>query len=248
MRVVAREYPCLSGERTPAEVGSEIDSFLSDLPGSELVGPVDENVVQELHGPSTGFGTRKPPATGSPWSRYVPDVYDKAIEHLRELFRAQGYLSASVGPPILVRRACDPSSPPGVCRPLGPRLRPSTECRYDAVGLPIDERPVDPQVEHRRHSPARAVKFTTRSHQTATPSRRSRAPGAWTSCRASGSPPASTPVGSEIDGTPAELQGAHSEASPVQPSPAGAGPGAVGDSSASCACWWPCSSRNTGTS
>jgi outer membrane protein insertion porin family len=144
VRVVAREYPCVSGERTPAEIGSEIDSFLSDLPGSELLGAVDENVVGELYGPRTGFGKRKPPASGSPWSRYVPDVYDAAIEHLRELFRAQGYLSASVGPPILMRRACDPMAPPGVCRPIGPRLRPRTECRYDAVGLPLDERPIDP--------------------------------------------------------------------------------------------------------
>jgi outer membrane protein assembly factor BamA len=32
VRVVGREYPCLSGERSPAEIGSEIDSFLSDLP------------------------------------------------------------------------------------------------------------------------------------------------------------------------------------------------------------------------
>jgi outer membrane protein insertion porin family len=149
VRVVGREYPCLSGERTPSEIGSEIDSFLSDLPGSELVGAVDENVVAELHGPRTGFGRRKAPASGSPWSRYVPDVYDSAIEHLRELFRAQGYLSASVGPPILMRRACDPAAPPGVCRPVGPRLRPTTECRYDAVGLPIDERPVDPALSCR---------------------------------------------------------------------------------------------------
>lgn len=157
VRVVAREYPCLSGDRTPAEVGSEIDSFLSELPGSELVGAVDENVVQELYGPNTGFGARKPPPSGSPWSRYVPDVYDKAIEHLRELFRAQGYLSASVGPPILMRRRCDPASPPGVCRPIGPRLRPSTECRYDAVGLPIDERPVDPELSC-RPDPSRGIR------------------------------------------------------------------------------------------
>jgi outer membrane protein insertion porin family len=156
VRVVGREYPCLSGERTPGEIGSEIDSFLSDLPGSELVGAVDENVVQSLHGPNTGFGSRKSPATGSPWTRYVPDVYDRAIEHLRELFRAQGYLSASVGPPILMRRACDPAAPPGVCRPLGPRRRPRTECRYDPVGLPLEERPVDPALSC-RPDPRRGV-------------------------------------------------------------------------------------------
>jgi len=157
VRVIGREYPCLSGERTPAEIGSEIDSFLSELPGSELLGPVDENAMGDLHGPRTGYGQRKSTASQSPWNHYVPDVYDKAIEHLRDLFRAQGYLSASVGPKVLVRRACDPHSPPGVCNPIGPRRRPPTECRYDAVGLPLEEPPIDPALTC-RPDPARGVR------------------------------------------------------------------------------------------
>ncbi|HEX6765163.1 MAG TPA: outer membrane protein assembly factor, partial [Polyangiaceae bacterium] len=98
VRVVAREYPCLSGERTPADVGSEIDSFLSELPGSELLGAVDENSMNDLYGPGAPRGSRPAPYSPSPWTLYVPDVYDKAIEHLRNLFRSQGYLSATVGP------------------------------------------------------------------------------------------------------------------------------------------------------
>ena len=144
VRVVAREYPCLSGESTPADVGSGIDSFLSELPGSDLVGAVNENVVNNLYGPGAPRGSRPPPYSPSPWTTYVPEVYDKAIEHLRDLFRSKGYLSATVGPPAIVRRACDPNSPAGRCIPIGPRRRPRTECRYDEVGLPVEEPPLDP--------------------------------------------------------------------------------------------------------
>ncbi len=155
VRVVAREYPCLSGDRTPSDVGSEIDSFLSDLPGSELIGPVDEAAVGQVYGPDRGYGPRRARPAGSPWTRYAADVYDKAIEHLKDLFRAQGYLSASVGPATLVRRTCDPYSPPGACRAKGPRLRPATECRYDAVGLPVQRAPQRPRAHLSFRSTAR---------------------------------------------------------------------------------------------
>src|SRR5262249_18603307 len=94
---------------------------------------------------------------------------------------------------------------------------------------------LDLEVEHLAHARGRAVKPRMRSHQAATPSSRVVPPGAWTSWIARGRPAPSRPVGSVIDGTPAELHGAQSEASPVHPRPAGAGPGAVGDNSASCA-------------
>jgi outer membrane protein assembly factor BamA len=139
VRVVAREYPCLTGESSPADVGSEIDSFLSELPGSELLGAVDENRVSDLDGPGPPHGKRAVPYSPSPWTLYVPDVYDNAIEHLQDLFRSRGYLSATVGPATIVRRACDPHSPAGKCNPVGPRRRPRTECRYDEVGVPLEE-------------------------------------------------------------------------------------------------------------
>jgi outer membrane protein assembly factor BamA len=156
VRVIAREYPCLSGERSAADVGSEIDSFLSELPGAELIAGVDDNLVADLYGPTTGHGSRRAPLALNPWSTYVADVYDKAVEHLKDLFRAQGYLSATVGPAFLVRRACDPYSPPGVCKPLGPRRRPRTECRYDAIGLPLPEPRIDP-AQTCRPDPKRGV-------------------------------------------------------------------------------------------
>ncbi len=143
LRVVAREYPCLVGRR-PSQVGSEIDSFLSDLPGSELLGPVDDNAANQVYGPTTFHGRTKTPLTQSPWGYYVPGIYDKATEHLRDLFRSEGYLSAQVGPPTLLRRTCDPHSQPGACIPIGERKRPPIACRYDAIGLPLEEAQPDP--------------------------------------------------------------------------------------------------------
>lgn len=146
LRVVAREYPCLSGESRPSDVGSEIDSFLSELPGSELFGAIDDDAFDRGSLGTSRRGKRKEPLSLAPWTLYVPDVYDRAIEHLRDLFRSRGYLSASVGPPALIRRACASGSPPGVCVPVGPRVRPRTECRYDEIGLPVDEPAIDPKL------------------------------------------------------------------------------------------------------
>ncbi|MFZ5891006.1 MAG: POTRA domain-containing protein [Myxococcota bacterium] len=139
VRVVAREFPCLGGERRPDDVGSEIDSFLSELPGGTLVDAVDPAEVDALFGPKSGTGTRPKPIKLNPWSVYSVDVYERAIEHLRDLFRSEGYLSASVGPALPERRRCDPRSPPGACIPIGPRVRPPIACRYDGIGLPQEE-------------------------------------------------------------------------------------------------------------
>ncbi len=139
VRVIARDYPCLGGERGPDEVGSEIDSFLSELPGGTLVDAVDPAEVDALFGPKQGAGTRPRPHSLNPWSVYSPDVYERAVEHLRDLFRSEGYLSASVGPVIAERRRCDKRSPAGECWPLGARVKPAIACRYDAIGLPAEE-------------------------------------------------------------------------------------------------------------
>lgn len=129
VRVSLREFPCLSGARSADAVGEEIDSFLSEaLPGTGIVGPVDPAVVDSALGPRGTTGARPTPEPLNPWLTYVPEVYDRAIQHLQELYRSEGYLSAVVGPAVLVRRACDPRSPPGTCRPIGKRVRPVVHC------------------------------------------------------------------------------------------------------------------------
>ncbi len=145
VEVGAREYPCLTGSRTAEEVGSEIDSFLSEeLPGSGILSSVDPRVVDETFGPRATTGARPVPFEPNPWKTYVPEVYDRAIKHVQDLYRSEGYLSATVGPLELLRRRCDPRSPPGQCLPIGPRKRPKTECLYDEIGLPLEEPPPAP--------------------------------------------------------------------------------------------------------
>ncbi len=137
LRVTARRYPCLT-QYKPSQVDAEIDSFLAELPGAELLGPVDSRIIEPVYGPTHTAGPRHAPRDFNPYTYYVPDVYDKAIEHLRDLYRSEGYLSATVGPLSLVRRSCSRRSPFGQCLPEGKLSQPANACSYDEVGLPLE--------------------------------------------------------------------------------------------------------------
>jgi outer membrane protein insertion porin family len=145
VRVAARLYPCLTGERKPGDIGSEIDSFLEEeLPGSTLLSPVDPATVDELLGPRGPTGARPAPLDLSPRSVFVRDIYDRALKHVQDLYRSEGYLSALVGPLQIVRRRCDPASPAGTCRPLAvPAVE--ARCATDLQGVPIEEPPLPPE-------------------------------------------------------------------------------------------------------
>jgi outer membrane protein assembly factor BamA len=147
VRVVGREYPCLTGSRPAADIGAEIDSFLSeDLPGAEILGPVDPARVDSALGPKSTTGARPQPADVNPWTTYELNVYERATKHLQDLYRSEGYLSATVGPTQVLRRRCNPHSMPGTCEPIGDRQRPKTLCAYDDIGLPMEEPPPDPKL------------------------------------------------------------------------------------------------------
>ena len=142
LRVSARRYPCLTRFKS-ADVDAEIDSFLAELPGAELFGPVDPRVTESLYGPTHDVAARHAPRDFNPYAYYVPDVYEKAVDHLRDLYRSEGYLSASVGPLSLVRRTCDRRSPVGQCLPEAKQSAPQVACSYDDVGLPLELPPPD---------------------------------------------------------------------------------------------------------
>ncbi len=142
LRVSERRFPCLT-QIAPAQVNAEIDSFLAELPGGEPLGPVDSRVTEPLFGPGRPQGMRHAPRDFTPYSYYVPDVYERAVEHLRELYRSEGYLSASVGPAQLVRRACDRRSPSGQCLHTAAPPVPAVSCSYDALGLPLEQPALD---------------------------------------------------------------------------------------------------------
>ncbi|MDQ2644727.1 MAG: BamA/TamA family outer membrane protein [Myxococcota bacterium] len=157
VRVVAREYPCLGDQRDPREIGSEIDSFLSELPGGTLIDAPDPELVDALHGPHQVTGHRPRPLSLNPWSVYTDEAYERAVEHLHDLFRAEGYLSAEVGPAVTVRRACDPRSGPDRCIPRGERKSPPFQCRFDSVGVPAEE-PELPPGPNCRADPSRGLR------------------------------------------------------------------------------------------
>ena len=137
LHVAARRYPCLTHFKS-GDVDAEIDSFLAELPGAELLGPVDPRVTESTFGPTGNAAARHPPRDFNPYSYYVPDVYEKAVDHLRDLYRSEGYLSASVGPLALLRRTCDRRSPVGQCLPETAPAAPKITCSYDDLGLPLE--------------------------------------------------------------------------------------------------------------
>jgi outer membrane protein insertion porin family len=141
LHVARRRYPCLTHYQA-AQVDAEIDSFLAELPGGDLLGPVDPRVTEPSFGPTNNRSVSHAPRDFNPYGYYVPDVYDKAIDHLRDLYRSEGYLSASVGPLSLVRRTCDRRSASGECLARGPEPVPSVECNYDEIGLPLELAPL----------------------------------------------------------------------------------------------------------
>jgi len=125
-RVAARRYPCLPTPgaddvpRGPRELNQEIDSFLEEeLPGATLFGAISPRIIDQTFGPQGPTGARATPLDLDPRRVFVADVYDRALKHLRDVYRSEGYLAASVGPVQLVRRRSSTASPP-TSRPSPP--------------------------------------------------------------------------------------------------------------------------------
>ncbi len=145
--VAARAYPCLretdvkklteGGPPSAKAIGSEIDSYLEEeLPGNDPLVPPNPQGLDEQLGPLGNKGARPVPMELDPSGVYSPETYERAVQHVQELYRSEGFLAAQVGPVQVLRRRCDPRSPPGVCRPL-PSEPPADVCTYDAAGLPL---------------------------------------------------------------------------------------------------------------
>jgi outer membrane protein insertion porin family len=155
VKVTGRSYPCLreanvknlsaGGPTSPGALGSEIDSFLEeDLPGSDLLVNPDPRGVTASGG--AGQVASQPlavPIDLRPDDTFVADTYERAIEHVQELYRNEGFLHATVGPLQVIRAHCDPHSPAGRCVPVRPSVRPAQTCAYDPTGLPLPPEPLD---------------------------------------------------------------------------------------------------------
>jgi outer membrane protein assembly factor BamA len=150
--VIARQYPCVrdqdikgleeGGPRSAAAVGSELDSFLDeDLPGADFISDPDPRIID--HDLGGGSGARPVPIDLEPNATFAPETYDKGVQHVQELYRNEGFLSAVVGPVQVLRRRCDATSPPGKCIPI-PFARALPEsCGFDRAGLPLPVPPLD---------------------------------------------------------------------------------------------------------
>lgn len=164
VQVAARSYPCFreadvrqlkeGGPPSARAIGQEIDSYLEEeLPGNDLFAPPKPALLDDIISRSLQTrGARPAPLDLEPHNTYVPETYERAVGHVQELYRSEGFLSAQVGPVQVVRRRCSPRSPPGECTPMPVPSQPLTDgrvsasadvCTYDTIGLPL---PV-PQLE-----------------------------------------------------------------------------------------------------
>jgi outer membrane protein insertion porin family len=151
----ARSYPCLreadvkklseGGPTSAKAIGSEIDSYLQEeLPGGEIfVPPHPKGLDTTIARPLGETGARPAPLELDPESVYAPETYERAVQHVQELYRSEGFLAAQVGPVQVLRRRCDPRSPPGECRPLRIPENPPDVCTYDATGVPLPVAPLE---------------------------------------------------------------------------------------------------------
>ena len=168
--VAARRYPCLKteaiqhlsngGPRSAGEVGTEIDSFLEEeLPGADLLDSPDPRTLSATIGGAPQqmtTGARPQPVGLRPDATYLADTYEHAVDHIRELYRNEGFLHAEVGPIQIVRARCDPRSPPNGCKPLPVPPLPDNVCAYGPTGLPMTPQPLDPAMTC-RPDPAHGV-------------------------------------------------------------------------------------------
>ncbi len=157
--VVSRAYPCLKqeevrrlsggGPTSPTAIGNEIDSYLEDeLPGEDLIRNPDPRGTEVLVDGQSAVptGPRAVPIDLDPDAAYNADTYDRAVLHVQELYRNEGFLHAQVGPVQILRRRCDPRSAGDACRPLPAQSLPPDACTYDDTHLPLPVAPLDPQL------------------------------------------------------------------------------------------------------
>lgn len=156
VRVTRRLFPCLSGELTADDVGGEIQTFLDEeLPRADGFSPGDPRALMSVFGPTRGGGGRAIPLDINAATTFAPQPYERALEHLKDLFYSKGYLNAVIGPVSLVRARCDPRKSAGACVPEDLPPIP-VRCDRDELGLPLPEPPV-PATHRCEPDPARGV-------------------------------------------------------------------------------------------
>lgn len=146
--VEKRIYPCLGGALTAERLDEEIDSYLEEDLSTEGFGDAGQKNLDKTLGPNGDVATGarpKPQITGAR-QIFFADTYDRAVDHLRELFRAEGYMFAEIGDAALLRGSCAKGSQPGAlgCKVVPPPpLDQAKLCQFDVNRLPLPFTPID---------------------------------------------------------------------------------------------------------
>ncbi len=139
--VEKRLYPCLTGALSAARIDEEIDSFLDEDVGGEGFGDGSHKVIDAtLKGTDVATGARPLPEVPPARSIFVAETYEKAREHLIELFRSEGYMFVEIGDVGVLRGKCAKGSMPGPagCKVVAPPpLDEKKLCLFDANRLPL---------------------------------------------------------------------------------------------------------------
>lgn len=113
--VVERHFPCAGATRTSRQLSSEVDGVLKErFPGLSIFHPPDGQALDAALGTSSP-SPRATPLPPRPYTSYSEEAYMEVRRHLEELYRADGYLRASVGPVTLLRAECTHRDGSGEC-------------------------------------------------------------------------------------------------------------------------------------
>lgn len=152
-QVEKRLYPCLSGARSEQELESEVNGVLAEqFPEVTLFAPVHPDAMEKA---ATGRVTPGGPPLWepAPYESYSDAAYQAVRSHLENLYRAEGYLDAQVGPVTLVRRACSRFSQPNECIVSGPPPLPVLDCQQ-----PVAEEETDAVLQTCVPDPSRGIR------------------------------------------------------------------------------------------
>ncbi len=140
--VTQRLFPCLTGALSADRLDEEIDSFLDEEVAGEGVGDAPQEPIDQMIAPHGDVGKAPRPKPDVPPGRsiFVAETYEHAAEHLRELYRSEGYMFVEVGEVGLLRGGCAKGSMTGPSGCKVTKIAPLDEkklCRLDQNQLPL---------------------------------------------------------------------------------------------------------------
>jgi len=132
--VSGRQFPCAGDTRSVRQLESEVDGVLKErFPALSVVHPPDGRALDAALGTASPT-PRATPLEPRPYTSYSEEAYQEVRRHLEELYRADGYLKATVGPVRLLRARCARRDATGACISTSAPPMPRDLCRAGAPG------------------------------------------------------------------------------------------------------------------